>query len=225
MLMENNVNEVKIVCDGNLYETVKASVGDKEGVELFDMQQDGLPALGDNAIVVAIAATSAMLAKTMRKAEARQALLVPILVVDEDKQAESTEPPMLTVEKSRFNSEKELYAFLGRIIDSLQGVDISDFGFIMNEPGRLFFAYAEGESLEIIADKLQDSLKAHDDICAASKAVLAMYSIADADAFDSEKLSSWLKGLHAIFGESCGFIDDVRDGSLKNSSVAMWAKL
>lgn len=245
--------KINVLCDDKLYEKFQESVGAKEGVKVWGMPQPkddfpffpidiiGVPTfalsaaietydllmLKENTIGVVISTTSEMLARTMQKAEARQrqALMVPILVVDEGKQVEAAEPPMLTVEKSRFNSEKELYDFLGRIIDSLQEVDISDLSFIMNEPGRLFFAYAEGESLEIIADKLRDSLKAHGDICAASKAVLATYNIANADAFEPEKLSSWLKGLHIIFGESCGFIDDVRDGSLQNSSAAMWAKL
>ena len=250
--------KINVLCDDKLYEKLQENIGVKEGVEIWGMPQPhdnfpffpidiiGVPIgalsiameeykykynllmLKENTIGVVISAASEMLANTMQKAKSRQALIVPILIIDEAEQAGAAEPPTLIVEKSRFASEKELYDFLGRIIDSLLYVDTFDFGLLLNEPGRLFFAYAAGEDLAIIADKLRDSLKNHDDICAKGSVVLAAYNIANADSFDSDdagKLSSWTKGLHKLFGESCNFIDDVRDSSSENSSVSMWVKL
>lgn len=225
MFMDNDINEIKVLCDANLCKAVKESVGIKKSVDFLDINQDCLPTLKENTIGVVISTASEMLANTMRKAKLRQALMVPILIVDEAEQAGATEPPMMIIEKSRFNSEKELCDFLGRIIDSLLYVDTFDFGFMFNEAGRLFFTYVEGENLEIIADKLRDSLKHHDDICAKGSVVLATYNIANADSFDVEKFTSWTKGVHKLFGESCNFIDDVRDSSSENSSVSVWVKL
>ena len=218
-------DEIKVLCDASLCEAVKKSVSTEKGIEFFDINQDCLPTLENNTIGVVISTASEMLANTMQKAKSRQALVVPILIVDEAEQAGATEPPTLILEKSRFDSEKELYDFLGRIIDSLLCVDTSDFGLLLNESGRLFFTYAAGEDLEMIADKLRDSFKNHEDICAKGSVVLAVYNIANADSFDAENFTSWTKGLHKLFGESCNFIDDVRDSSSENSSISMWVKL
>lgn len=218
-------DEIKVLCDASLCEAVKKSVSTEKGIEFFDINQDCLPTLENNTIGVVISATREMLANTMQKAKESPALMVPILIADESVQAEPTEPPMMIIEKSRFDSEKELCDFLGRIIDSLLYVDTFDLGFMLNEAGRLFFTYAAGEDLAIIADKLRDSLKNHDDICAKGSVVLAAYNIANADSFDAENFTSWTKGLHKLFGESCNFIDDVRDSSSENSSVSMWIKL
>lgn len=250
----NDIKEIKInvLCDDKLYEKLQENIGAKESVKIWDMPQThdnfpffpmidiiGMPSLGlytamekynllmleENTIGVVISTASEMLANTMQKAKLRQALMVPILIVDEAEQAGAAETPTLILEKSRFDSEKELYDFLGRIIDSLLCVDTFDLGLLLNESGRLFFTYAAGEDLEIIADKLRDSLKNHDDICAKGSVVLAVYNIANADSFDAENFTSWTKGLHKLFGASCNFIDDVRENSSENSSVSMWIKI
>lgn len=231
--MDNDTRQINVVCEVGLYEMIRKHMEDEDGIVLKDISNCSLQKM-DNQMGIIIATEENMLLRLMQEAKERQAVMIPVLIADESVEEKPTEPPMLVVERKEFNSEKDLYEFIGHAIESLQcmyksfiTIDMEDWRFVLSEPGRLLFTYVEGKDMESAVNKACDKLANNSYICARAHHVLKIYNANDSDSMNCLDLHIQTGRLDDLFltNEECVVTSAVRPSSSKNNGLSIWLKI